>query len=89
MNGNNFSQRIRYRFPKFKTIDQLENAFLFDLETHSDQEFAEAYAARLYDVNCLGDKRDRDLTPDEKVTEEDNVTVFDGSNGNPVMKMLK
>ena len=44
-NKNNLSQRIRYRFPKHKIIDQLENVFVFDLETYNDQDFAEAYAA--------------------------------------------
>ena len=70
-------------------IDQLENVFVFDLETHNDQEFAEAYAAGLYDVNRLKDKWDRDLTSDELVIERENVTVFDASNGNCVMDMLK
>ena len=89
INENNLKQRIRYRFPKHETIDQLENVFVFDLETHNDQEFAEAYAAGLYDVNRLHDKWDRDLTPDELIIERKNVTVFDASNGNCVMNMLK
>ena len=63
--------------------------FVFDLETHNDQEFAEAYAARLYDVNRLKDKWHRDLTPLELETERENVTVFDGSYGKPVMNMPK
>ena len=69
INEDNLKQRIRYRFPKHETIDQLEHVFVFDLETHNDQEFAEAYAAGLYDVNRLREKWDRDLTPDELVTE--------------------
>ena len=89
INENNLKQRIRYRFPKNETIDQLENVFVFDLETHNDQEFAETYAAGLYDVNRLHDKWDRDLTPDELVIERKNVTVFDTSDGNCVMNMLK
>ena len=40
-------------------------------------------------MNRLRDKWDRDLTPDELVIEKENVTVFDSSNGNPVMNMLK
>ena len=88
-NEDNLKQRIRYRFPKQETIDQLENVFVFDLETHNDQEFAEAYAAGLYDVNRLHDKWDRDLTSDELAIERENVTVFDASNGNFVMNMLK
>ena len=47
INENNLKQRILYRFPKHETIDQLENVFVFDLETHDDREFAEAYAAGL------------------------------------------
>ena len=43
INESNTKQRIRYRFPKHETIDQLENVFVFDLETHNDQEFAEAF----------------------------------------------
>ena len=89
INENNLKQRIRYRFPKYEPIDQLENVFVFDLETHNDQEFAEAYAAGLYDVNRLHDKWDRDLTPDELVMERKNVLIFDASNGNCVMNMLK
>ena len=89
INENNLKQRIRYRFPKHETIDQLKNVFVFDLETHNDQEFAEAYAAGLYNVNRLRDKWDRDLAPDEIIIEKENVTVFDASNGNPVMNMLK
>ena len=59
--------------------------FVFDLETYNDQEFAEAYAVGLYDVNRLRDRWDRDLTPDEIVTEKDNFIVFDESYTNPVM----
>ena len=39
-------------------------------------------------MNCLRDRWDRDLTPDEIVIEE-NVIVFDGSNQNPVVNKLK
>ena len=63
--------------------------FVFDLETHNDQEIAEAYAAGLYDVNRFRDKRDRGFTSDELETEREKFTVFDGSNGNPVMNKLK
>ena len=62
---DNLSQRIRYRFPKRETIDQLENVSVFYFEIYNDKEFAEAYAAGLYDVNCLRDRWDRDLTPEE------------------------
>ena len=89
INEDNLKQRIRYRFPKHETIDQLKNLFVFDLETHNDQEIAEAYAVGLYDVNRLKDKWDRDLTPDEIILERKNVTVFDASIGNCVMNMLK
>ena len=76
INENNLKQRIRYRFPKLESIDQLENVFVFDLETYNDREFAEAYASGLYNVNRLRDRWDRDLTTDEIVTERDNVIVF-------------
>ena len=89
INENNLKQRIRYRFPKHETIDQLENVFVFDLETHNDQEFAETYGAALYDVNRLRECWHRDLTSDELVIERENVSVFDASNGNCVMDMLK
>ena len=88
-NENNLKQRIRYRFPKHETIDQLKNVFVFDLETYNDQEFAEAYAAGLYDVNRLRDRSHRDLTNNELIIERENVNVFDASNGNCVMNMLK
>ena len=89
INEDNLKQRILYRFPKHEPINQLENVFVFDLETHNDQEFAETYAAGLYDINHLHDKWDRDLTPDDLVIERKNVTIFDASNGNCVMNMLK
>ena len=89
INENNLKQRIRYKFPKHETMDQLENVFVFDLETHNDQEFAETYGAALYDVNRLRECWHRDLTSDELVIERENVSVFDASNGNCVMHMLK
>ena len=89
INENNLKQIIVYRFPKHEPINQLENVFVFDLETHNDQEFAEAYAAGLYDVNRLRDRWHGDLSPAELVIERENVTVFDASNGNCVMNMLK
>ena len=81
-NENNSKQRIRYRFLKHETKDQLDNKFVIDLETHYNQEFAEAFDAGLYDVNRLRDRWDMNLTPDEIVIEKENGTVFDGSNGN-------
>ena len=89
INENNLKERILYRFPEHEPINQLENVFVFDLETHNDEEFAEAYAVGLYDVNRLRDCWHRDLTPHELVIERKHVTVFDASNGNCVMNMLK
>ena len=89
INEDNLKQRILYRFPKHETIDQLENVFVFDLETHNDQEFAEAYGAGLYDVNRLRECWHRDLNSNELIIERKHVTVFDASNGNCIMNMLK
>ena len=86
-NEKNLKQRIGYRFPKHEKTDQLENVFVFDLETYNDQEFAEASAAGLFDFNRLRDRWDRDVTVQETETEVENVIVFDGSNGTPVMNM--
>ena len=77
INENKLKQRIRYRYHKHKPLDQLENLFVFELQTLNDQEFAEAYAAGLYDVNRLRDKWDRDFTPDEIVIGRENVTILD------------
>ena len=63
--------------------------FVFDLETHNDQEFAETYAAGLYDVNSLKDCWYRDLNSNELVIERNHVTIFNASNGNCIMNMLK
>ena len=60
---NQRKQRIQYRFSKHETTDQLENVFVFDLDTHNEQEFAEAFTAGVYDVNRLRNGWDRDLTP--------------------------
>ena len=89
INEDNLKQRILYRFPKFEPINQLENVFVFDLEKHNDQEFAEAYAAGLYDVNRLKDCWYRDLNSDELIRERKNVNVFDSSYGNCIINMLK
>ena len=89
INENNLKQRILYRFPKQEPINQLENVFVFDLETHNDQEFAEAYAAGLYDVNCLKDCWYRVLNSNELMIERKHFTVFDASNGNCIKNMLK
>ena len=89
INENNLKQRIRYRFPKYEPIDQLKNVFVFDLETHNDQEFAAAYAAGLYDVNRLRECWYRNLNTNELIIERKNVTVFDASNGNCIMDLLK
>ena len=89
INEDSFKQRILHRFPKHETKDQLKNVFVFDLETHNDQEIAEAYAAGLYDVNRLRVRWHRDLTNIELIIERKYVTVFDASNGNCVMNMLK
>ena len=89
INENNSKQRIRYKSRKQETIDQLENVFVFNLETHNDQGFAAAYAAGLYEVTRLRDWWDRDITVQEIETKRKNVTVFDGSNSKPVMNMVK
>ena len=89
INEENLKQRILYRFPKHATIDQLENVFVFDLETHNDQEFAEAYGVGLYDVNRLRECWHRDLNSNELIIERKLVTVFDASNGNCIINMLK
>ena len=89
INENNLKQRILYRFPKQGTIDQQENVFVFDLETHNDQEFAEAYAVGLYDVDRLKDCWYRDLNKNELIIERKHVNIFDASNGICIMNMLK
>ena len=40
-------------------------------------------------MNRLRDEWDRDLTPEEIETEKDSAIVFDRSNQNPVMDVLK
>ena len=89
INENNLKQRIRYRFLKHETVDQLENVFVIYLETYKDQELAETYAAGFYGMNRLRDKWNRDITSVELETKRENVTVFDGSYANPVVSMLK
>ena len=88
-NEDNFSQRIGYRFPKHETIDQLENVFVFESQAFNVEIFAESYAAVLFDLSRLQDRWDRDIAPDELVTEKDSVIISGRSNGNPVMNMPK
>ena len=89
INENNETHRSCYRFPKDEKIDQLENVFVFDLETYNNQEFAELYAAGVYDVNRLRDRWKKGLPHNEIMMEKENVTVFDASIGNPVMNRLQ
>ena len=89
INENNLKQRILYQFPKHEPINQLENVFVFDLETHNDQEFAEPYAAGLFDVNRLKDCWHRDINNIELIIERKHATVFDACNGNCITNMLK
>ena len=89
INEKNLKRRILYRFPKHETIDQLKTIFVFDLETHNDQDFAESYGVGLYDVNRLRECWHRDLNSNELVKERKNVTVFDASDANCIMNMLK
>ena len=89
INEKNLKQIIVHRFPKHEPINQIENVFVFDLETHNDQEFAEAYAAGFYDVNRLKDCWYRDLKNNELIIERNHVTIFNASNGNCIMNMLK
>ena len=70
INENILKRRICYRNPKHEPIDQLEIVFEFGLETNNEHEFAEAYAAGLYDVKRLRDRWDRDLTVQELVIEQ-------------------
>ena len=76
INEDNLSKRLRYRFSKHETIDQLENVFVFDLETCNDQDFAEAYAAVIYDVKRSRDKWDRNITTEEIQTERKYIIVL-------------
>ena len=63
--------------------------FVFDFDTYIDQEFGEAYAAGSYDMIRLRDSWDRDLTCKEIQIKRKNIIVFDRSDRNPVMNMLK
>ena len=59
------------------------------LGTYINQEFAEAYASGLYDVNRLQDRWYRDLTSEEIEVKRKYVIVFDESCENPIMNLLK
>ena len=89
INENKLKQRILHRFPKQEPINQLENVFVFDLETHNDQEYGEAYAVGLYDTNRLRHCWYRDLNRNELMIERKHVNIFDASIGNCIMNMLK
>ena len=87
--GNILNHRIRNRFPKHGIIDQLENVFVFHLETRNDQKIAEAYGAGFLDINRLRDRWDKDITPAGIQTKKNYSTVFSKSCGKPVMNLLK
>ena len=39
MNEDNLSESIRYKFPNFGIVDQLEKMFVFDLQTCNVENF--------------------------------------------------
>ena len=66
INEDVLTQRFYYRFPDQGVVDQLENVFVFDIETYNQNENAETYEASFYEENCLREMWKRELTPDEK-----------------------
>ena len=63
--------------------------FVFHLETHNDEGFAEAFLVAFYNINRLRGRWDRDLASEEIQTEGKYVVVFTKSRGSPGMNMLK
>ena len=84
MNKDRLGQRIRYRFPEDETIDQLENVFITDLEIYNNQDFAEVYAAGLFDVTRLRGRWDRELLDQETETEREKFLFLMNHVGIPL-----
>ena len=76
INEDKLRQRICYRFPKQDMVSQLENGFIFDLETYIEKEYASPFAAGLYDVNRLREMWNKGLFPDETVIEKKECYGF-------------
>ena len=88
---NILKQVVEYKFPISNEKDCLFGVFSFDLETVnvSYHEFCETYAAGCYHLDRLKECYNGNLSKEELEIERQNVHIFDRSNNNPVLDMIK
>ena len=88
---NILKQVVEYKFPISNETDCLFGVFSFDLETVnvSYHEFCETYAAGCYHLDRLKECYNGNLSKEELEIERQNVHIFDRSNNNPVLDMIK
>ena len=88
---NILKQVVEYKFPISTEKDCLFGVFSFDLETVNVpyQEFCEPYAAGCYHLDRLRECYNGNLFEKELEIERQNVHIFDRSNNNPVLDMIK
>ena len=91
-NSDNISKQVvEYKFPISNEKDCLFALFSIDLETVnvSYQEICEVYAAGCYHLDRLKECYNDDLTEEQLETERQHVHIFDRTNNNPVLGMIK
>ena len=89
INNTNLKNVIKYSFPFKEKHNELDNVFIFDIETGNVENKATPYAIGLYDLSRLKYRYKKDLTEDEIITERNNVIKFKAYNGNPVTQMIE
>ena len=65
MNQGTPSQRFRYYFPRQDMVDQIENVFVFGLDTFNEEEYAQLNAICLNIVYRVREEWKLDSTPEE------------------------
>ena len=89
INNNNLKNVIKYSFPFKEKHSELDNVFIFDIETANVDDKAIPYGIGLFDLSRLKYRYKKDLTDEEIVTEREKVIKFKAYNGNPVVQMIE
>ena len=89
IDNNNLKNVIKYSFPFKEKHNELDNVFIFDIETGNVDGKAIPYGIGLFDLSRLKYRYKKDLTDGEIETERKNVIKFRAYNGNPVIQMIE
>ena len=89
INNTSLKNVVKYKFPFKEKYNELDNVFIFDIETANIDDKAVPYAIGLYDLSRLKYRYKKDLTINEIEIEREHVIKFKAYNGNPVTQMIE